>query len=511
MNTITKPNPLIKPQSFKIDNSSDKLYYNSKDLNVYDPEFYYGCKTKPRMIIQKKKIPESDYIYANLKLKEWNESTADCKKAQLLISKSWVDKYFFKAVQPSSTNFIEKNIEAVKPMVVQSEPTVVESEPIVVQSEPVIETNTISQSEDTDIVEKAPPLLQLNESEKFKDCDGNSIEIEVRGERSEDKIYFKVKSVSEGFDMPNIHSILINSDKDGYEKNRDYKYFFIRVISTIGKGCTIKKVLYLTYEGLLRVLFVSRNRNATIFRKWATHKLFTIQMGSKEEKIKLGTDILNISAKTYKAVFDTYATKFPCIYLLSLGKVSQLRETFKLDNTLSDDSTVYKYGFTDDLSRRIVEHDAKYGKLTNVSIKLSTFHIIDVKYTNDAEKDVRELCSAFDKKLSIDGYNELIILNEKEHTQIKKQYKYIGNEYAGATQELQSQIIELKDKIKDFENEIVNLKMSHKSELLEKDIKINQETTEKQLLKMQLDTNQIIYNLEKQNYTLQIQMLSKSV
>ena len=53
--------------------------------------------------------------------------------------------------------------------------------------------------------------------------------------------------------------------------------------------------------------------------------------------------------------------------------------------------------------------------------------------------------------------------------------------------------------------------MSHKSELLEKDIKINQETTEKQLLKMQLDSSQIIYNLEKQNYTLQIQMLSKSI
>ena len=30
---------------------------------------------------------------------------------------------------------------------------------------------------------------------------------------------------------------------------------------------------------------------------------------------------------------------------------------------------------------------------------------------------------------------------------IKKQYKYIGNEFAGATSELQSQITELKEKI----------------------------------------------------------------
>lgn len=503
MNTLIKTNPLVKPYPFKIDNSSDKLYYNSKDLNLYDPEFYYGCKTKPRMIIQKKKIPDCDYIYANLKLKEWNASTVDCKKAQLLISKSWVDKYFFKSVQPSSTNFIEKNIEAVKPMIVQSDPTVVESEP-------VIETNTIIQSEDTDTIEKAHPILHLNESEKFKDCDGNSIEITTRGEKHRNKIYFKVNDIMAGFNMPNLDSSL-RSINTLYKINIHYKNFFIRVKQEAVLLPTIKKQLYLTYKGLLRVLFASNSGIAERFQDWAEDKLFTIQMGSKEEKIKLGTDILNISAKTYKAVFDTYATKFPCIYLLSLGKVCQLRETFKLDNTLSDDSIVYKYGFTDDLSRRIVEHDAKYGKLTNVNIKLSTFHIIDVKYTNDAEKDVRELCSAFDKKLSIDGYNELIILNEKEHTQIKKQYKYIGNEYAGATQELQSQITELKDKIKDFENEIVNLKMSHKSELLEKDIKINQETSEKQLLKMQLDTSQIIYNLEKQNYTLQIQMLSKSI
>ena len=116
-------------------------------------------------------------------------------------------------------------------------------------------------------------------------------------------------------------------------------------------------------------------------------------MGSKEEKIKLGTDILNISAKTYKAVFDSYATTLPCIYLLALGKVGQLRETFGIDPGISDELSVYKYGFSDDLSRKIGEHELKYGRLPNVSLKLSTFHIIDVKYTSKAEGEIRELCS----------------------------------------------------------------------------------------------------------------------
>ena len=41
----------VKP--FQI-NSCDKLYYNMKDLTILSPEFFYGCKTKPRNIIQKK-------------------------------------------------------------------------------------------------------------------------------------------------------------------------------------------------------------------------------------------------------------------------------------------------------------------------------------------------------------------------------------------------------------------------------------------------------------------------
>ena len=52
-----------KPMPITID---AKPYYNSKDLCKYNPEFYYGCKVKPRNIIQKKKIPTTDYIYANL-------------------------------------------------------------------------------------------------------------------------------------------------------------------------------------------------------------------------------------------------------------------------------------------------------------------------------------------------------------------------------------------------------------------------------------------------------------
>ena len=80
----------VIPTSFKM---GEREYYNSKDLLAYKPEFYYGCTSKPRNIITKKKIPKEEYAYATFEklTRKWNPTEESCKKAQLLISKQWVD------------------------------------------------------------------------------------------------------------------------------------------------------------------------------------------------------------------------------------------------------------------------------------------------------------------------------------------------------------------------------------------------------------------------------------
>jgi predicted GIY-YIG superfamily endonuclease len=458
------PNTIAKPTPFRVDSSSDNMFYNSKDLQEYDPVFYYGCKTKPRKIIAKKNIPDTDYLFANLKKGEWNISSHDCKKSQLLISRAWVDA--------NIKSMVESRAD-------QPEPS----------------------TSSTADYEEAPPILELEEAEKFRDADGNIVDIETRGERCEDKIYFKCKDISLGFQLENLNKN-ITQQTSGYSVNTDYKYFNrYSLIKGANQETSNKKVsLYLTYEGLLRVLFVSRNKHTTIFRKWATNKLFTIQMGQKEDKIKLGTDILNITTKTYKAVFSAYANKFPCIYLLQLGKVADLRETFNISNDIDEHLHVYKYGFTDDLSRRIGEHEREYGKLNNVSIKLATFHTIDTKYTSDAEGDVKNLVHTFQKKLFFDGHKELILLNQKELDFVKKQYSYLGTIYAGATAELQKQIAELKDNIKHIQHQLENIQLQH-------NLALQKEQHEKQFLQFQLDNANNFAALKEEKYILQIQLL----
>ena len=444
------------PKPFKIAGTE---YYNSKDLMVYNPVFYYGCKSKPRTIIEKKKIPVEEYIYANLKSKEWNISNADCKKAQLLISASWVDTHFFSKR--------ETNVDEVK--------------------EPEIK--------------EAPEILLLEEEEKFRDTKGNVVEIETRGERNRKKIFFRVKDVMKAFEMPSLDCTLRNEITE-YKKDFHYNQFFIRVGQYPILSETIKKELYLTYKGLLRVLFASNAGNAEKFQDWAEDKLFTIQMGNKEEKIELGAEILKIPPKTIKSVFSKYAKELPCIYLLKLGMVSQLRETFKIDSSVSDEKCVYKYGFTKDFRRRIGEHESAYGKLPGVKIELTSFQMIDPQYTCKAEADIREECNAYEINLKTEGHNELIIMNETQMTRLKKNYGRIGKEYEGHSAQLKEEIAKLKEEIKGLENEI-------KTKELQFELQLQKEISEKVRYKTLCETNERIYKLEIQNRDLQLQAFNR--
>ena len=459
-----KTPPTTTPQPIKVDG---RYFYNSKDLLTYKPEFYYGCTAKPRNIIKKKNIPTWEYVYATYEksLNKWNPSTATCKKAQLLISKQWVDENYFKS---SLTLEKKKKVIIKKSTLQQPQP-----KPTLPLQREVDASAVYEESEEEEGVENAPPILYLEDGEKFHDADGNVIEIETRGERHEDKIYFNVKDVSVGFGMPYLNIILTKSDS-GYKRYHDYKVMFIREGLTNSESCTIKKCLFLTYEGLLRVLFVSQNKNATLFRKWATNKLFTIQMGTREQKVKLGAEILNTSPRTLKAVLDKHAANFPSIYLMSLGKVRELRDTFGIPSDKLDDSTVYKFGFTEDLSRRVIELENQYSKIKGVTISMGTFHVVDTKYTSEAENKVRELCGAFEVRINktVQGFNELVVLDDKQFAIVRDLYSKYGENFAGATLGLQKQIVELKDSIKEYENEIIRLKMTiqYNHELHEKEI-----------------------------------------
>ena len=131
-----------------------------------------------------------------------------------------------------------------------------------------------------------------------------------------------------------------------YTQDDDYKTFIQEEVilndSLSNKGNN-QKTIYLSYDGLVRLLMIRRHPIANHFQKWAMSTLFVHQFGTTEQKEDLGADLLGIDLRTLKSVFKLFVDKIPCLYLFYLGNAKDLRD--KVPNGLENNRKMYKYGF----------------------------------------------------------------------------------------------------------------------------------------------------------------------
>jgi hypothetical protein len=435
----------------------NKLNYVLGDYVLNNASLYCkGCRSS-RDIIKKKEIEEKFFIYARQEDGEW-------KKTDGLSAK--FDKVLLRKI------FIDANIPELNELVDD-------------------DTHNIN------VIEKAPEIINLEDNEKFHDDNGNIIEIETCGTREYDKIYFKVKDVSAGFEMNELHRTIIDKDSK-YVIDIDYKFFTrsvgISSSSKTSKKITIVKELFLTYEGILRVLFVSRNNKTTKFIDWVTKTLFTAQMGTKQQKEELTSTILGVTPKAIREVFNKSAKSTPCVYLFTLGLVKDLRESMNIDIKYKDDDIVGKYGFSKELDRRNNEHEKKYGAIKGCDLRLKLYTLIDPQYISEGESDIRNCIDAFNLKLIYEKEDELIIITKKIMPHIENVYKMIGDKYSGHTQDLKNQLKEWIDKNEKQE-------LIHKNEKQEL-IHINEK--QKLMTQLEIQAKQLeIVTLKSEHETLQ--------
>lgn len=413
---------------------NNHLYYSADELKKNYKNYFKGIRSV-KEIIKSKNINSDDYAVVKKKGDELVicDNLKYCR-AKILLKKEFCNINIINPPSPKKKIFIKN-------------------------SEKNIENKNIEEKE------VAPPILFLNEEEMFKDVEGNILDIEVRGERDRKKIYFKVSDIAKEFDSPLLKKSLTNV-KSEFERNIHFKTFTCLKTSIInGRENTSKKLsLFLTYKGLLRFLFVSRNKCAEAFQDWAEEKLFTVQMGEQQDKDKLGSKLQNINYRDFKNVFRRHCNKLSVIYLIKIGKVNKLRDVFNIPVEISDENCLYKFGFTDDLNRRFREHCSYFDKYEDVSIDLEMFSFVDPKFMSKAELKIKNLNEAYQKDFQFENSKELIILDEKQEKMNKEYFKMISREYAGYSEELQKNIREL-------EQEIMTLKLSHEIEML----KIRQE------------------------------------
>ena len=323
-----------------------------------------------------------------------------------------------------------------------------------------------------------------------------------------------MEDISKGFDMENLHATLLHKDK-GYDINIHYVYFSIVEKKVNGQNLnnttTIQKKLYLTYKGVLKVLFCSRTGNAESFQDWACEKLFTIQMGEDEDKIKLSSKMIGMDFKTLKNILGCNSfDKTPCVYLFSLGTANKLLSTDKY----KENDIICKFGYTKDLKERFETHQNKYKKeFKNIdNIELITFSIVEILNLSHAESKLYTLFE--DKKLEYKNEQELIILDKTKLNKIKEHYNMIQKTYIGSYQELYDQINELKQQLiniqyekdnilkekdnvlKEKDNEIKLLKEIHIRELLEEKNKLILKEKEIELLNIKNENKLLIYKVK---------------
>jgi hypothetical protein len=405
----------------------NKEYIESDYILIHAPIYSKGCRSS-RDLIRKKNISSDNFIYARFDKNEWKITFGkSIKFDKVLILKSVCD---------AIPELKKEDNEIIK---------------------------------DDNGVLKAPDILYLNDNEKFKDADGiNIIEIETRGERSHDKIYFKVKDVEKGFGINNLNAILTN-ELSNYKLSKDYEYFICEKILCYDKKTNkeiIKKYMFLTYEGLLRVLFTTKNNKTTPFIKWASEILFTVQMGNDIQKNNLISKMKGVSYSTIQELFNINATSVPCIYLTAFNTVKSLRNIMNIDNNYNDNDCVYKFGLTNSFEQRKNGHKAEYKEILNfIDLKLVQYAFIDPLYLADAEKEISDLFK--DNILHYKNHNEIVVLSDKDMKYIKNAFELIATKYSGRNKELLKEIENLKTQIN-----IINLECNHKIELMKKNTEI---------------------------------------
>jgi hypothetical protein len=435
-------------------------YYLLDELREYDPKFFYGCAQKgPEKIIEKKNILDYKVVRqtkSNDGDYEWCESVFTYKRSKLLVGLRWAAQNIPKLCGKT---------EGYK-------------------------------------YEDAPPLLELTEEECFKDKNGHILNVEVRGERSEDKVLFKAKDISRIFEMENLPKT-INDKRGNFIKGDDYHICSIRIKPGSDGSSTdgIKPCIFLTYNGLLKVVFESRSGIARTFRSWATKVIYTAHMGTQQQREEVSRTVLKADPKSVKTVLGKSVCGTPCIYLFSLGKVKDLKKLDYFKEILKNFTTgmVYKWGRTIDLKRRTGEHQITYGSIEGVKVSLEIYAHIDPIYVTNAENDIKEHFTLYNSNFSLENFKELVILDKTELSETRDKYNDLYNQYGGCLKQLVDknnlQIQEIKDlnyqltiKNKDIEiqGKDINLLMKDLA-IKDKDLEIEKERLKSSLLEKEME------------------------
>ena len=314
---------------------------------------------------------------------------------------------------------------------------------------------------DPEDLEVLPPIVRLSEDQGFRDAEGLRHHIDMRGTCTLEGIAFNALDVQRAFGIDRVYNVITCSNSD-YALGSHYKWYtdpseirtggYINYVSsgeknalgdpqnafaqtegagnssTLGGTNTVSnKHLYLTYLGVVKLLFCSRSKRVDEFQNWAINVLFTHQFGNQDAKDHLAADLLGVKHKAVSDAFRSSFKEIPCIYLMEIGPVAAIRTHFEQHpeetapnlEGLADHHILYKFGVTKDLARRHKEHLALYGKWAR-SFKCKHFLYVDATYRNRAETHIKRFFKLAGMWVNDAKYDELAAIPTERMVELRQ-------------------------------------------------------------------------------------------
>lgn len=464
----------------------NRIKYISGDYVFHYAKGFIGNTNivNTRQLIKAKNIADTDYTFARLKDDKWIISTnKSARYDKVFFTKEYVDKISeitsieeYVSKTSSKLNILKMHKKINSNMVVDKNNNFNCSTSTSCTSNTSVNPNSINSSHSSDDImmlqningpiQDAPSIFILNADQKFRDDNGNVIELETRGTCTFEGILFNVDNVSEAFEFKNLKRIITN-DNTTYCNNEHFKICCIKKKRT--KNTTNNEYitnLFLTYLGLIKVIFCSHGEKTKKFMKWATETLFIHQMGNIEQKRLLASGLLGVSSQVVKEMFKINDAETPCFYLLYIGNAKKL-----LGNGYSDNQMLCKFGHTCDLPRRVSEHQTAFGIEFSVTIELLHFSIVDKQFTSKAEDRVKDYFGS--RMVSYKNMVELFVIDTKDLPSAKQYYDTLQETFIGQFRALNDENVRLTNNIvalkSEFDNNMIKIIAECDRKIAEKD------------------------------------------
>jgi prophage antirepressor-like protein len=302
----------------------------------------------------------------------------------------------------------------------------------------------------------APPIV-VDGDLAFTDTLGIAHDVEMRGVRTEEGIYFKVKDIGRIFDILNLVNDMQHKHTQ-LEEDKDYVWFTIPDNERKKHG--LSRELFFTHSGMIAAVFISRSPVAKQFRKWVSQIVFVHRYGTQDQKKKLAKSLLN--KETIDELTKCCVNGIGGLYLL------ETMITPPKDHT-GVKKKVYKYGYTKNVQQRMQKHVHTYGRDSVIHALV----LLPIKYVSTAEAKLKHILS--DNYIHEEGKNtELLLLSHQELTIVRESMRVVGETFYGETF-VHAHQLEMLQQSRDHAIEM--LKKDHELEVekLKKDVEVTVE------------------------------------